>query len=188
MYLFHTTLIDYVEDILSDGELKSNKLTSNSNWAIYDTSQYVYLSTKLSMFRNKISFNENSCNLYINPEILYNRKFYLSTDNVAFPEKTILNKDSGVFEYPRYYKNINNVLKILNKHGKRFEQVAILNKMNIEKYLVGIEFFKKPSKNILKILKNKYPNIKIKVYIFEKINKNNLYSNHKLINEYYIEN
>ena len=175
MYLIHNTTIANLMAILKDGELKSNKLTKNiqEGDGLYESNNFVYFSTTKELFDDHVT---GYVTLYIDTQILYNRKFYISNIHTPYPqylaEWKIKNEKYYKRSYDRYYKYINKVLCTLYnnsmsklKNGKAFQifqQIAIKNKCNIKKYLVGIDFiYHKPTEKILKYIDKEYDGVKI---------------------------
>ena len=181
MYLIHNTTLKYAKSILKDEVLKSNKMTGNINEGegVYDTNAYVYFST------TSILFDKNTMGgiiIYLSSELLFNRTFYVLTLHSNFPNYLMEHKNGKYIQYkrkyPRYYENYNKILKDLYTLSiatipngvafQAFNQVAIKNKINIKKYIKGIQFniLKSRQKEyipIIKYVKSKYPNIKIKI-------------------------
>lgn len=78
----------------------------------------------------------------MNPELLYNSDFYLSTVQSPFPEHTLKWKNGDVNEikvkHKRYTSNISKILEkfyYYNNFVFVSGQVVIKNKLYIEKYL-----------------------------------------------------
>ena len=196
MYLIHSTEEKYIKKILLDNELKSPKMTNKISWGsgIYDSKHQKHIF--FSVIKEKFMYafpNPKSILIYLifDSKLLFNRKYYISNNWVAFPEYT-LNKEGKnmikygknyIIKYPRYYKKTNKILNKLSNDSMKvqkddppfnmkerirfsliFNQVAINNKCSL-KYLKFIILNKNIPKTILKILKNKYPNVKI---IFKK--------------------
>jgi hypothetical protein len=178
MYLVHETKLNNLYLILKDGELKSNHLSGriNNGEGVYPkVNKFIYFSLERKIF------NDTVCGifkLYLNSELLYNRDFYLSTVQSPFPDHIGKWKTGNVHEikikHKRYTSNIPKILEKLyyyNHHSFYQGQIAIKNKLNIEKYLVAVEFIEygKISEKYLKLkikitnlIKKKYPNIIIK--------------------------
>lgn len=186
MYLVHETNFDYLYLILQDCELKSNYLTGKINQGdgVYEKkNKFVYFSLERKLFSNT---NYGRIKLYFDIDLLSNRSFYISTVQSAYPENEAMWKTSEGKEIKKkYQKNTKNILEILEKFYYYnnfvflFGQIAIKNKVNIQKYLVGVEFiptgikkldidFEKKTKKIMNLLNEKYPLVKIN--IFEKKN------------------
>ena len=150
---------------MKDSELKSNKLTSNINEGDgqYKINNYIFFGTSLTTFNKNIF---SSCTLYFISDILYNRKFYLTTSHTPEPNKLYERKKEYSREYPRYYTKINYVLKKLYEYSVKkykkvfqvFQQVAIKNKCNIKNFLIAIQL-KKPSDKILNYISIHYPKV-----------------------------
>jgi len=179
MYLIHNTTLEYLKLILEDQKLKSSKLTGNLNEGdgIYKSNNYVYFQTTDTLFdKNVIGW----ITLYLNSDLLYNRNFFISTVQSAAPYdlgEWIVEYKKGEItkeykrKYNRYSNNYNkilldlynhNVLYYTNRKFFQFHQIAILNKVNIKKSLIGINFIKiKPPESIIKYIQKYYPNVKI---------------------------
>jgi len=171
MYLIHITETKYLESILKDGELKSNKLTNNissGDSIYYNLNKFIYFSTTDKLFDKKVY---GDIILYFTSDLLYNRKFYVSTMWSDAPNYLDESKGEYKRKYPRYYKEYDQVLsklykKSINKlpNGKSFQvfqQVAIENKVNIKDKLIGIKFKIKPTDKIIKYINIHYPMCKI---------------------------
>jgi len=145
MYLIHITPVEYLKKILLDNSLKSNKLTGNINLGlgVYNgqPNSFVYFSTTDKLFDPNILVGSSECIIYLNADILFNKSFYVSHYYSANP---ITKK-----KYSRYTKNYNSILKKLYNYSINqlenskvfyiFQQIAIKNKISINKYLAGIE-------------------------------------------------
>lgn len=181
MYLCHNTTFEYLIDILKDGELKSNKLTGNINEGdgIYDNNEFVYFFACPDIYENYIA---GLITLFIKPNELYNRKFYISTHHTSNPDYLYDYGDYYTKMYPKNYDKYNYVLnKIYNKSRnifpekltffEAFQQIAVKNRFPITTdSLVAIRInntFGKLDNNILKILKKKYPNTNLIYRKFE---------------------
>jgi hypothetical protein len=172
MYLFHITIQKYIKNILLDGELKSSKLTNNINEGegIYKSQQQQFIFFSVTNNKNDINNLIGQVILLFDYKLLINRSFYVSTIHSGSPENLAKwNKGEDYkLKYPKYYKNTEKVLKKLYDQSKLrdpkyfqiYQQVAIKNKVSL-KYLKYIVFKFEPSKNILNILKNDYPDVKI---------------------------
>jgi len=176
MYLVHTTELKYIKNILEDGELKSNKLTTNIEWGdgVYnnDINNFVYFVTTEKLFDKKIL---GSVILYLNSDLIYNRTFYVSTTWSNTPDNLGEWYSNKRFQYKRkysrYYDKYNQILSKLYNYsinvlpnGKGFQvfqQVAIKNKVNIKDKLIGIQFQSKPSDKLIQYIQTNYPNVKI---------------------------
>ena len=180
MYLFHSTEVKYILKILKEGELKSSKLINNANYGEghYNTSSSVFLSTSDILFNKKISRRNLRVIMYFSSDLLYNRNFYISNSQIPFPKSKKTKKE--VKKYKRYYKDYDKVLEklylksTLHDDADHFfeysQQITINNKVNLNPYLVAIEFmrFKRGNKidtnidtNIEKYIEKNYPNIKM---------------------------
>lgn len=179
MYLIHNTTLEYLKLILKDGELKSSKITGNINDGdgIYESNKYVYFQTTNKLFdRNVIG----QIILYIKSDFLYNRSFLISTVQSGKPDN--LGEWDNDNDYKRkinrYSNDYNKILLDLYNHSIsrkcvlqkskciffQFHQIAILNRVNINKLLIGINFINiKPSESIIKYIKKYYPDIQIKL-------------------------
>jgi hypothetical protein len=161
MYLFHVTELNYIEKILEENQLKSNNLTGNINQGenIYNTNKYIFLGTTKNLFDNNIL---GDVVIYLKSKLLYNRTYYIDDKHAS---SVIHGKKIN-----RYNKNYNNILeKLYDKSMKVnngiafqvFQQIALLNKIEIKNNLIAIEL-KKNNEKLKKILKEKLPNIIIK--------------------------
>jgi hypothetical protein len=150
--------------ILKDGLLKAPYLTNiiNEGDGIYDTKdqKFIYFSV-IDDLNSKYKIYSD-ITLYFDTKILWNRTFFIAPYHSGNPDK--LNKDKK--KYKQYYKNTNSVLNKLfnnsiskNKVFQPFQQIAIKKQVNL-KYLQAIKFNKsKPSKELIKLLTNEFPNI-----------------------------
>ena len=150
--------------ILKDGLLKAPYLTNilNEGDGIYDTKdqKFIYFSV-IDDLNSKYKIYSD-ITLYFDTKILWNRTFFIAPYHSGNPDK--LNKDKK--KYKQYYKNTNSVLSKLfnnsiskNKVFQPFQQIAIKKQVNL-KYLKAIKFNKfKPSKELIKLLTDKFPNI-----------------------------
>ena len=198
MYLIHETELYNLYLILKDGELKSNQLTGriNQGSGVYPTlNKFVYFSLERKIFNNT---TYAKFKLYFNPELLYNRNFYLSTVQSPEPEYVAKWKSSTEnqikIKHKKYSKNITKILEkqyYYNTDAFLFGQVAIKNKVDINKYLVAIEFIEfgeldkknlKLKTKILNLVKKKYPNVIIKILSIEK-NQHRQYFNNNINKE-----
>lgn len=164
MYLFHNTNLTSLKMILKDGLLKASYLTNilNEGDGIYDTKdqKFIYFSV-IDDLNSKYKIYSD-ITLYFDTKILWNRSFFIAPYHSGNPDK--LNKDKK--KYKQYYKNTNSVLNKLfnnsiskNKVFQPFQQIAIKKQVNL-KYLQAIKFNKsKPSKELIKLLTNEFPNI-----------------------------
>ncbi len=164
MYLFHNTNLTSLKMILKDGLLKAPYLTNilNEGDGIYDTKdqKFIYFSV-IDDINSKYKIYSD-ITLYFDTKILWNRSFFIAPYHSGNPDK--LNKDKK--KYKQYYKNTNSVLNKLfnnsiskNKVFQPFQQIAIKKQVNL-KYLKAIKFNKfKPSKELIKLLTDKFPNI-----------------------------
>ena len=152
--------------ILKDGLIKALYLTNilNEGDGIYDTKdqKFIYFSV-IDDLNSKYKIYSD-ITLYFDTKILWNRSFFIAPYHSGNPDK--LNKDKK--KYKQYYKNTNSVLNKLfnnsiskNKVFQSFQQIAIKKQVNL-KYLQAIKFNKsKPSKELIKLLTNEFPNIVI---------------------------
>ena len=152
--------------ILKDGLIKALYLTNilNEGDGIYDTKdqKFIYFSV-IDDLNSKYKIYSD-ITLYFDTKILWNRSFFIAPYHSGNPDK--LNKDKK--KYKQYYKNTNSVLNKLfnnsiskNKVFQPFQQIAIKKQVNL-KYLQAIKFNKsKPSKELIKLLNNEFPNIVI---------------------------
>lgn len=150
--------------ILKDGLLKAPYLTNilNEGDGIYDTKdqKFIYFSV-IDDLNSKYKIYSD-ITLYFDTKILWNRTFFIAPYHSGNPDK--LNKDKK--KYKQYYKNTNLVLNKLfnnsilkNKVFQPFQQIALKKQINL-KYLQAIKFNKsKPSKELIKLLTNEFPNI-----------------------------
>ena len=166
MYLFHNTNLTSLKMILKDGLIKAPYLTNilNEGDGIYDAKdqKFIYFSV-IDDLNSKYKIYSD-ITLYFDTKILWNRTFFIAPYHSGNPDK--LNKDKK--KYKQYYKNTNLVLKKLfnnsiskNKVFQPFQQIAIKKQVNL-KYLKAIKFNKfKPSKELINLLTNEFPNIVI---------------------------
>lgn len=150
--------------ILKDGLLKAPYLTNilNEGDGIYDAKdqKFIYFSV-IDDLNSKYKIYSD-ITLYFDTKILWNRSFFIAPYHSGNPDK--LNKDKK--KYKQYFKNTNSVLNKLfnnsiskNKVFQPFQQIAIKKQVNL-KYLQAIKFNKsKPSKELIKLLTDKFPNI-----------------------------
>ena len=188
MFLFHSTNMKSLKLILKEHYMKSNKITGNINegYGIYGKheNKFVYFGTTPNLFDD---YCMGSIIIYFKTDLLYNRSFYVST--VHSPEPDYLgeweNKEGLEYKrkYSKYTENYNIILKKLydnsiKRFNKRlfqiFQQVAILNKINITKYIIGIQFSETPDEKFMKYINKNYPDIKtsIKNILFTNLLKN----------------
>ena len=165
MYLFHITNHKYLKSILTDGMLKSSYLTGNLNQGdgIYKHIKFVFFSV-IDDYESKQQIYGDVV-LYFDYKMLWNRTFFVSTYHSDTPVR--LCKGEQVKKYNQYYKYTKRVLTKLfqysiSKSSKVFwvfQQVAIKNQCNL-KNLKMIRFQQyKPTKVIVKLIKNKYPDV-----------------------------
>jgi hypothetical protein len=140
---------------------------------LYDENKFIFFNCVDELFKKKIIYGSNEIVLYFNSKILYNRKFYTSNHYTPNPNKLkeFIDKKKISFsrKYDRYYKNYEKVLEELFntsiKHKSSFQiyqQISIENKVNL-KNLIEIELKKEPSKKLLNLIKEFYPNVKITI-------------------------
>lgn len=194
MYLVHETMLDNLYLILKEGELKSNYLSGriNNGEGVYQkANKFIYFSLERKLFIDTIY---GTLKLYFNPELLYNRNFYLSTVQTPFPDHTSKwkngNEPEMKIKHKRYTSNIFKILEKFYYYNERifwYGQIAIKNKLNIFQYLVAVEFIEygkvsekylKSKVKIINLIKKKYPNVIIKEqfvksrqYLTDSINK-----------------
>ena len=164
MYLFHNTNLTSLKIILKDGLLKAPYLTNilNEGDGIYDAKDQKFIFFSVIDDINSKYKIYSDITLYFDTKILWNRTFFIAPYHSGNPDK--LNKDKK--KYKQYYKNTNSVLNKLfnnsiskNKVFQPFQQIAIKKQVNL-KYLQAIKFNKfKPSKELINLLTNKFPNI-----------------------------
>jgi hypothetical protein len=182
MFLSHNTNLRSLKNILKDGYLKSYSLLKSEGYkkingegsGLYTENKFVYFSCIKELFTYKIY---SRITLYFTSDLLFNRTFYISNHHSSSPD--ILMEHNGKRKlykrkYKRFYKNYNKILENLFnysisvlKNGKAFQifqQIAVLNKINLDK-LICIEFnFKDDAnKNIVNYIKKYYPNVEIKI-------------------------
>lgn len=102
---------------------------------------------------------------------------FCATSSVPEEEAKWTNKEGREIK-KKYQKNTKNISEILDKFYNynnnvfRFGQVAIKNKVNITKYIIGIEFLMESKINdneklkiskIINLIQNNYPQVKIKL-------------------------
>ena len=163
MYLIHVTTVQNLIKILIDMTLKSNQITGkiNQGEGIYKTTNFVYFSTCDELFDPRLA-DAGQVIIYLKSDFLLNRSFYVSTVHTDHPN--VLDEWNGYNykrKYSRYETNYNKILRTLYKRslkqsdGKYFEifqQVAILNKVNITNFIIGIKFNVRPDTGLLKKL------------------------------------
>lgn len=171
MYLFHITSINSLKQILIDGELKSSSLTGkiNQGYGLYKPSEqeHVFFS---AIDEPGIKEIVGDVILFFDYKMLYKRSYYISTVHSPYPQyvgKWNNGKDYKL-KYPQYYRYTKSVLKKLYKNAlskldgdafEIFQQIAIKNKCDLT-HLRYIKFqYGKPTKPILKLLKEQYPNV-----------------------------
>jgi hypothetical protein len=177
MYLVHITYLKNLNKILKSGELLSNALSKKIELGsgIYtQPNKFVYLSVQKSNKTNpKPKFDKTGkikyVKLYFSLDILLKKQFY--TSSTWSPEPNyIATWKIGRYTYKkRMYKNIKTtkrikkiLLPILHLY---LNQVAIKNRLKLNKYFTQIEFLNSnPSKQILKLLNKKYPNTKVRIH------------------------
>ncbi len=128
---------------------------------------YIFQQLK-NLFDKKIL--NNGPILYLTTDFLYNRKYYIASLHSQYPNRLAENKkkiDQYNNKYNKILLNLYNISISKLKNGNAFQafnQVALLNKVNITKILVGIEFKGIiPNEKILKYITKNYPDIKIKI-------------------------
>jgi hypothetical protein len=178
MLIFHNTHPKYLESILKDGKLKSSEITGKNDagegYGIYTTNKFVYLSTCKKIFDIRIL---SDITLFFNSDILKQKKFYVSTFLTPTPDHTLKSTtdDTKHYQksYPKKYDKCDEILEELYKKsikvmpkGKSFQvfqQIAIKDKIKFKDYLVGIDFYSKPSNKLVKYINKNYPNVEINV-------------------------
>jgi hypothetical protein len=176
MYLFHNVRDEKtLLKIIKDEKLKAGYLTGNINEGdgIYlpEDQKFVFFSC-IDKLNSKLDIS-NSITLFFDYKLLYNRTYYVSTCHSAYPDElsTWNNGKDYKKKYKQYYKKTKDVLTKLFKNaisklpkGKAFQvfqQIAIKKQCNLNN-LVQIIFNKKPSDKVIKIIKDKYPDVIIK--------------------------
>ena len=175
MYLFHNTSILSLISILNDGYLKSISLLKkegyknalNEAYGLYKTNKFIYFSCTDKLFSRKIY---SEVILYFNSKLLFNRKFFIANFHTDAPDNLYELKGNYKRKYNKYYQKYNAVLKKLFNYSisrlkngdsfQVFQQIAILNKINI-KELVGIEFTVNVDSSIINNIQTNFPNVKI---------------------------
>ena len=178
MYLFHSTNIKSLKNILKDGYLKSASLLLKEGYPlnygegygnIYNKNKFIYFSCTDKLFDK----THGSVIIYFNSDLLYKIPFYVSTVQTPSPDNLSewidgANRKGYKRKYNRYYKKYNNVLKKLYRNSKKvlskgvafqvFQQIAISNKINLAE-LTAIKFNIKPSVRLLNYINKNYPNV-----------------------------
>ena len=168
MYLFHNvcdkkTLLK----IIKDEKLKAGYLTGNINEGdgIYlpEDQKFVFFSS-IDNLNSKLEIS-SSITLFFDYKLLYNKAYYVSTCHSAYPDEL------STWNNGKDYKKTKDVLTKLFKNSisklpkgrafQVFQQIAIKKQCNLNN-LVQITFNKKPSDKVIKIIKNKYPDVIIK--------------------------
>lgn len=177
MYLFHITSLNSMENILKDGYLKPNILTDNINFGegLYKNTKFIFFSVTNILYDSRIFTGEHEVILYFNDNILYKKKFYLSTQHGHNPKESLFeNGDWYTRKYNKYTSNyrelLNNLyeysINVIEKYFFIYQQIALRTSSNIKKNVIGIEFVKCTDieiQKILKLLNKNYPNIDIKI-------------------------
>ena len=189
MYLLHTTNISALKTILKDKYLKSYSLlekkpTEGEGGDLYTKNNFVFFSCTKNLIDKNIFAH---IILYFDSKLLLNKSFYVSTMWTHTPQylgEWLVKDDNGKKykmynrKYNKNYKKYNTVLNKLydfsvsqlnGNYFNRFQQVAVRNKVNLNK-LVAIEFKDKKfaTDKIINYITKYYPNVIIK------ITKNNL--------------
>jgi len=174
MYLFHNVRDEKtLLKIIKDEKLKAGYLTGNINEGdgIYlpEDQKFVFF-TCIDKLNSKLDIS-SSITLFFDYKLLYNRTYYVSTCHSAYPDElsTWNNGKDYKKKYKQYYKKTKDVLTKLFKNSilrhreafQIFQQIAIKKQCNLNN-LVQITFYKKPSDKVIKIIKNKYPDVIIK--------------------------
>lgn len=174
MYLFHNVRDEKtLLKIIKDEKLKAGYLTGNINEGdgIYlpEDQKFVFFSC-IDKLNSKLDIN-SSITLFFDYKLLYNRTYYVSTCHSAYPDElsTWNNGKDYKKKYKQYYKKTKDVLTKLFKNAilrhreafQIFQQIAIKKQCNLNN-LVQITFNKKLSDKVIKIIKNKYPDVIIK--------------------------
>jgi len=175
MRLIHNTELSSLESIVREKRLTASYLNGNLNegYGIYKSvdQKFVFFSV-IDQYESKYKVSGDVV-LYFDPKLLWNRSYYIST--LHNPSPDILEKWNEGRDYKKkykqYYKYTNKVLTKLFKNSisklpngeafQVFQQIAIKNKCDL-KYLNKIKFmYQKPSKTLIKLIKNVSPEIKI---------------------------
>lgn len=166
-----TTLTSLLK-ILKDLYLKSSSITGklNQGYGIYKNNDFVYFST------TNIAPDDRLCKfvadkgiiMYYSSDLLYGKSFYTSTQHSPVPDSITKWKDSTgriryKRKYPKNYSYTNKTLNSLYKHSMEssdgkdhffiFNQVAVKNKIKIDKYLVSIQLVNCNENDISKVIK-----------------------------------
>lgn len=165
MFLIHTTENEFINDILKDGYLKSNKLTGNINLG-----DGVYIKPSPFIFFTVLKFKKQLKSgpimLCFRPTFIYNYTFWLATSYQSNPSHTFFKNDKHYNKkYNKNYSNYQNALNKLYDDSKNeqliLNQVAIKNKFKIVDYLYKIYVNNNFSGINMKLLHEKYPNVKV---------------------------
>lgn len=178
MLLSHETTTKYIIQILKQNELKSNALTGllNQGEGIYSYIDKVFFRAVKKI--EDICLPEGDVILYFDPKILFNKSFWVSTTNSVDTNcKTKHTKNIGwsndpqyQMKYKQYYQYTNNVLKKLYLHSRAAgshciaNSVTVINNIKIKNHLNTVVISMPESKKkqqILKLLKEKYPETKV---------------------------
>jgi hypothetical protein len=163
MYLIHNTTCDSIKFILKDHQLKSFSILKKEGTLInpeegdglYIKNNFVYFSCTEKLFDTRLY---GDIILYIDPKILLNKSFYVSTMHTIQPKKLSesYGKDENskrTHEYTRKYsKNYRRYKYVLNNLYKKsishlqnghlfqiFQQVAVEKMVKLDE-LVAIDF------------------------------------------------
>lgn len=174
MYLFHNTYDEKtLFKILKDGKLKAAYLTNNiregSGIYLAKNQKFVFFST-VDKLKSKYKISAMII-LYFDSELLFNRSYYVATHHCMYPPHTYEDKKNKKYnrKYPQYYTRTKSVLKRLydrsvsllkGRFFQTFQQVAIKKECTL-KHLKQISFAKEPSPKLVKLIREKYPNVNI---------------------------
>jgi len=165
-----------MENILKDGYLKPNILTDNINFGegLYKNTKFIFFSVTNILYDLRILPGKNTVILYFNDDIIYKKKFYLSTQYSSEPRNTFEYKDRYTRKYNKYTSTYRQLLinlykysiNVMEKSFHIFQQIALKTSLNIKKNAISIEFVECTDNEIQKILKlinENYANIEIKI-------------------------
>lgn len=164
MFLYHTTDIDRVRDILRDGALKSSALTGlaeeGQGAGLYDSNEFVYMSASESCFDPDVRWC--SATIYIHAAALRGRAFHVSTGQTPRPDHPFERTEARKItrpamplysrSYPSSFRSADrdDVLRELCRQSayrsnllrpcitQMFNQVAVKNRLDIRGRVAGI--------------------------------------------------
>ena len=161
MYLVHWSTGNNLLKVLDDGYLKSSKTTKNVKLFGHKSgSKYIYL----RLGRR----NDNYGNLYFDKKLLLENIFYLQ---IGWNGEPITEKIDGrkldENELDKLLKKFNEDINKNNKNNMNIpifmnNEILLMKKISLKKYLRKIDVPIKNTKKIIDICKTNYPNVILK--------------------------